>query len=214
MSGAGGSSVRKIRILCVDDHEVVRDGIGAILNLQPDMTLAACASTGREALEQYRNVRPDITLMDLRLADMSGFDAIRSIRSEFPNAKVVVLSSYEGDADIREAMDAGAQGYVAKGMVREELLDVIRTVAAGKRRIPAALAQTLAEHVSDDQLSPRELEVLQFVSAGKRNKEIAAELSVAEDTVKMHVRNLLSKLGASDRTEAVTIALRRGILHL
>jgi DNA-binding NarL/FixJ family response regulator len=213
MSDARGS-MRKIRILCVDDHAVVRDGIGAILNLQPDMTLAASASTGREALEQYRNIRPDITLMDLRLTDMSGFDAIRAIRSEFPNARVVVLSSYEGDADIRAAMDAGAQGYVAKGMVREELLDVIRTVYAGKRRIPAALAQTLAEHVSDDQLSARELEVLQFVSAGKRNKEIAAELSVAEDTVKMHVRNLLSKLGASDRTEAVTIALRRGILHL
>ncbi len=208
------SDARKIRILCVDDHVVVRDGIAAILNLQSDMTLVASASSGREALEQYRSVRPDITLMDLRLADMSGFDAIRAIRSEFPNAKVVVLSSYEGDADIREAMDAGAQGYVAKGMVREELLDVIRTVHAGKRRIPAALAQTLAEHVSDDQLSPRELEVLQFVSAGKRNKEIAAELSVAEDTIKMHVRNLLSKLGASDRTEAVTIALRRGILHL
>ncbi|HLK64700.1 MAG TPA: response regulator transcription factor [Bryobacteraceae bacterium] len=208
------SDARKIRILCVDDHVVVRDGIGAILNLQSDMALVASASTGREALEQYQKVRPDITLMDLRLADMSGFDAIRAIRSEFPNAKVVVLSSYEGDADIREAMDAGAQGYVAKGMVREELLDVIRTVHAGKRRIPAALAQTLAEHVSDDQLSPRELEVLQFVSAGKRNKEIAAELSVAEDTIKMHVRNLLSKLGASDRTEAVTIALRRGILHL
>jgi DNA-binding NarL/FixJ family response regulator len=204
----------KIRILCVDDHVVVRDGIGAILNLQPDMALAASASTGREALEQYRKIRPDITLMDLRLSDMSGFDAIRAIRAEFPNAKVVVLSSYEGDADIREAMDAGAHGYVAKGMVREELLDVIRAVHAGKRRIPAALAQTLAEHVSDDQLSPRELEVLRFVRDGKRNKEIAAELSVAEDTIKMHVRNLLSKLGASDRTEAVTIALRRGILHL
>ena len=204
----------KIRILCVDDHVVVRDGIGAILNLQPDMALAASASTGREALEQYRKIRPDITLMDLRLSDMSGFDAIRAIRAEFPNAKVVVLSSYEGDADIREAMDAGAHGYLAKGMVREELLDVIRAVHAGKRRIPAALAQTLAEHVSDDQLSPRELEVLRFVRDGKRNKEIAAELSVAEDTIKMHVRNLLSKLGASDRTEAVTIALRRGILHL
>jgi DNA-binding NarL/FixJ family response regulator len=208
------SDVRKIRILCVDDHAVVRDGIESILNLQADMALAASAATGREALEQYRRIRPDITLMDLRLADMSGFDAIRAIRREFPSAKVVVLSSYEGDADIREAMDAGAQGYVAKGMVREELLDVIRTVYAGKRRIPTALAQTLAEHVSDDQLSPRELEVLRFVSAGKRNKEIAAELNVAEDTVKMHVRNLLSKLGASDRTEAVTIALRRGILHL
>jgi DNA-binding NarL/FixJ family response regulator len=163
----------KIRILCVDDHVVVRDGIAAILNLQPDMTLVASAATGREALEQYRGARPDVTLMDLRLSDMSGFEAIRAIRAEFPNAKVVVLSSYEGDADIREAMDAGAHGYVAKGMVREELLDVIRSVHAGKRRIPAALAQTLAEHVSDDQLSPRELEVLRYVSTGKRNKEIA-----------------------------------------
>lgn len=133
MSDARGP-MKKIRILCVDDHAVVRDGIGAILNLQPDMSLVASASTGREALEQYRHIRPDITLMDLRLADMSGFDAIRAIRSEFPNAKVVVLSSYEGDADIREAMDAGAQGYVAKGMVREELLDVIRTVAAVSQR--------------------------------------------------------------------------------
>jgi DNA-binding NarL/FixJ family response regulator len=206
--------MNKIRILCVDDHAVVRDGIGAILSLQPDMTLEASAASGREALEQYRKARPDVTLMDLRLTDMTGFDAIRAIRSEFPNARIVVLSSYEGDADIREAMDAGAQGYVAKGMIREELLDVIRSVAAGKRRIPAALAQTLAEHVSDDQLSPRELEVLKFVSTGMRNKEIAVEMHVAEDTVKMHVRNLLSKLGASDRTEAVTIALRRGILHL
>ena len=208
------SNPSKIRVLCVDDHVVVRDGIAAILNLQPDMILAASASTGREALDQYRSVRPDITLMDLQLTDMTGFEAIRAIRSEFPNARIIVLSSYEGDADIRQAMDAGAQGYVAKGMVRDELLGVIRTVHAGKRRIPSALAQTLAEHVSDDQLSPRELEVLRLVSTGKRNKEIAAELSVAEDTVKMHVRNLLSKLGVSDRTEAVTVALRRGILHL
>jgi DNA-binding NarL/FixJ family response regulator len=208
------SDSSKIRVLCVDDHVVVRDGIEAILNLQPDMILAASASSGREALDQYRNVRPDITLMDLRLTDMTGFDAIRAIRAEFPNARIIVLSSYEGDADVRQAMDAGAQGYVAKGMVRDELLEVIRTVHSGKRRIPAALAQTLAEHLSDDQLSPRELEVLRLVSTGKRNKEIAAELSLAEDTVKMHVRNVLSKLGASDRTEAVTVALRRGILHL
>lgn len=209
------SEQSKIRVLCVDDHVVVRDGIEAILSLQQDMVLVASASTGREAVIHYRKVRPDVTLMDLRLPDMTGFEVIRAIRAEFPNAKIIVLSSYEGDADIRQAMEAGALGYVAKGMVRDELLEVIRTVHAGKRRrIPPALAQTLAEHVSDDQLSPRELEVLQLVSAGKRNKEIAAELSVVEDTVKMHVRNVLSKLRASDRTEAVTIALRRGILHL
>lgn len=198
----------------MDDHVVVRDGIEAILNLQSDMTLAGSASSGKEALDQYRKVRPDITLMDLRLTDMTGFDAIRAIRTEFPKARIIVLSSYEGDADVRQAMEAGAQGYVAKGMVRDELLEVIRIVHSGKRRIPAALAQVLAEHVSDDELSPRELEVLRLVSTGQRNKEIAAELSIAEDTVKMHVRNLMAKLGASDRTEAVTIALRRGILHL
>jgi DNA-binding NarL/FixJ family response regulator len=208
------SGERKIRVLCVDDHAVVRDGICAILNLQPDMTVVATAASGHEALEQYRQILPDVTLMDLRLADMDGLDAIRAIRSEFPNARVVVLSSYEGDADVRKAIDAGAQGYVAKGMVREELLDVIRAVQAGKRRIPASLAQKLAEHLPKDALSPRELEVLRLVAAGKRNKEIAGELCVAEDTVKMHVRNVLSKLNASDRTEAVTVALRRGILHL
>jgi DNA-binding NarL/FixJ family response regulator len=208
------SAASKVRILCVDDHAVVREGIAAIINLQPDMTLVASASTGRDALEQYRAIRPDVTLMDLRLPDMSGFDAIRAIRAEFPDARVIVLSSYEGDADIRQAMDAGARGYVAKGMVREELLAVIRSVHAGKRRLPAELASTLAEHLSDDQLSPREIEVLQHVSAGKLNKEIAAELSLAEGTVKMHVRNILSKLGANDRTEAVTVALRRGIIRL
>jgi DNA-binding NarL/FixJ family response regulator len=208
------SEQSKIRVLCVDDHVVVRDGIEAIIGLQEDMLLVASASTGREAVSQYRRVRPDITLMDLRLPDTAGFDVIRAIKAEFPNAKVIVLSSYEGDTDIRQAIEAGAQGYVAKGMVRDELLEVIRTVHAGKRRIPSALAQTIAEYVSDDQLTPREVEVLQLVSAGKRNKEIAAELSVVEDTVKMHVRNVLSKLRASDRTEAVTIALRRGILHL
>ena len=208
------SAAPKVRVLCVDDHAVVREGIAAIINLQPDMTLVASASTGRDALQQYRAIRPDVTLMDLRLPDMSGFDAIRAIRAEFPDARVIVLSSYEGDADIRQAMDAGARGYVAKGMVREELLAVIRSVHAGKRRLPAELASTLAEHLSDDQLSPREIEVLQHVSAGKLNKEIAAELSLAEGTVKMHVRNILSKLGASDRTEAVTVALRRGIIRL
>jgi DNA-binding NarL/FixJ family response regulator len=208
------SEQSKIRVLCVDDHVVVRDGIEAILSLQHDMVLVASASDGREAVNHYRSVRPDVTLMDLRLPDMTGLEVIRAIKAEFPNAKIIVLSSYEGDADIRQSMEAGAQGYVAKGMVRDELLDVIRSVHAGKRRIPSAVAQILAEHVLDDQLSPRELAVLQLVSAGKRNKEIAADLSVAEDTVKMHVRNLLSKLRASDRTEAVTIALRRGILHL
>ena len=204
----------KIRVLCVDDHPVVRDGISAIINLQPDMMLAGAAATGGEGLERFFELRPDVALVDLRLPDMSGFDLIKKIRDKSPNARIIVLSSHEGDADIQRALEAGAQGYVAKGIVREELLATIRSVHAGKRRLPAAVAQTLAEHMADEPISPRELEVLSLMAAGKRNKEIASELSIAEDTVKMHVRNILSKLQVNDRTEAVTVALRRGIIHL
>src|SRR5580704_4192998 len=204
----------KIRVLCVDDHPVVRDGIAAIINLQPDMTLAGSAATGGEALERFSELRPDVALVDLRLPDMSGFELIKKIKDKSPSARIIVLSSREGDADIQRALEAGALGYVAKGMVRDELLEIIRSVHAGKRRLPAAVAQTLAEHMADDSISPRELEVLSLIAAGKRNKEIAGELSIAEDTVKMHVRNILSTLQVSDRTEAVTIALRRGIIHL
>jgi DNA-binding NarL/FixJ family response regulator len=206
--------VRKIRVLCVDDHPIVRDGIAAIINLQPDMTLAGDAGTGSEALERFSELRPDVALVDLQLPDMSGFDLITKIKDKSPNARVVVLSSHEGDVDIQRALEAGAQGYVVKGLVREELLETIRSVHAGKRRLPAAVAQKLTEHMADEPISPRELEVLSLMAAGKRNKEIADELSIAEDTVKMHVRNILSKLQVNDRTEAVTIALRRGIIHL
>ena len=204
----------KIRVMCVDDHPIVREGIAAIISLQPDMTMAGTAATGREAVERFVELRPDVSLVDLRLPDMSGFDVIRAIRARSPNARIIVLSSHEGDVDIQRALEAGAQGYVAKGIVRDELLDIIRGVHAGKRRLPAAVAQTLAEHMADDPISPRELEVLSLMAAGKRNKEIAGDLSIAEDTVKMHVRNILSKLQVSDRTEAVTIALRRGIIQL
>jgi DNA-binding NarL/FixJ family response regulator len=204
----------KIRVLCVDDHPIVRDGIAAIINLQPDMVLAAAAATGGEALTRFFELRPDVALVDLRLPDMSGFDLIKRIKDKSPNARIIVLSSHEGDVDIQRALEAGAQGYVAKGIVREELLETIRSVHAGKRRLPGAVAQKLAEHMADEPISPRELEVLSLMAAGKRNKEIASELSVAEDTVKMHVRNILSKLHVNDRTEAVTIALRRGIIHL
>jgi DNA-binding NarL/FixJ family response regulator len=204
----------KIRVLCVDDHPVVREGLAAIISLQPDMALAGTAATGGEALARYVELRPDVTLVDLRLPDMSGFDLIKRIKEQSPNARIVVLSSHEGDVDIQRALEAGAQGYVAKGIVRDELLETIRIVHAGKRRLPAAVAQKLAEHMADEPISPRELEVLSLVAAGKRNKEIAGELSIAEDTVKMHVRNILSKLQVNDRTEAVTIALRRGIIHL
>ncbi len=204
----------KIRVLCVDDHPVVRDGIAAIISLQPDMMLAGAAATGGEALERFFELRPDVALVDLQLPDMSGFDLIKRIKDKSPNARIVVLSSHEGDADIQRALEAGAQGYVAKGIVREELLETIRSVHRGKRRLPAAVAQRLAEHMGDEPISPRELDVLSLMAAGKRNKEIASELSIAEDTVKMHVRNILSKLQVNDRTEAVTIALRRGIIHL
>jgi DNA-binding NarL/FixJ family response regulator len=204
----------KIRVLCVDDHPVVRDGIAAIINLQRDMMLAGAAATGDEALKRFFELRPDVALVDLQLPDMSGFDLIKKIKDKSPNARIIVLSSHEGDVDIQRALEAGAQGYVAKGIVRDELLETIRSVHAGKRRLPAAVAQKLAEHMADEPISPRELEVLSLMAAGKRNKEIASELSIAEDTVKMHVRNILSKLQVNDRTEAVTVALRRGIIRL
>ncbi len=204
----------KIRVLCVDDHPVVRDGIAAIINLQPDMMLAGAAATGGEALEQFFELHPDVALVDLQLPDMSGFDLIKKIKDKSPNARIIVLSSHEGDVDIQRALEAGARAFVAKGIVRDELLEIIRSVHAGKRRLPAAVAQKLAEHMADEPISPRELEVLSLMAAGKRNKEIASGLSIAEDTVKMHVRNILSKLQVNDRTEAVTTALRRGIIHL
>jgi len=204
----------KIRVFCVDDHPIVRDGIAAIINLQGDMVLAGAAATGGEALERFFELRPDVALVDLQLPDMSGFELIKKIKDKSPNARIIVLSSHEGDVDIQRALEAGAQGYVVKGIVREELLESIRSVHAGKRRLPAAVAQKLAEHMADEAISPRELEVLSLMAAGKRNKEISSELSIAEDTVKMHVRNILSKLQVNDRTEAVTVALRRGIIHL
>jgi DNA-binding NarL/FixJ family response regulator len=200
--------------MCVDDHPIVRDGIASIINLQPDMTLVGAAATGKEALERFFALHPDVALVDLQLPDTSGFDLIKKIRDKSPNARIVVLSSHEGDVDIQRALEAGAQGYVVKGIVREELLETIRTVHAGKRRLPAAVAQKLAEHMADEPISSRELEVLSLMASGKRNKEIAGDLSIAEDTVKMHVRNILSKLQVNDRTEAVTTALRRGIIHL
>ena len=208
------NDAEKIRVLCVDDHPVVRDGLTAIINLQPDMTLVGAAATGAEGLERFFALKPDVALVDLQLPDMSGFDLIKKIEDKSPNARIIVLSSHEGDVDIQRALEAGAQGYVAKGIVREELLETIRSVYMGKRRLPAAVAQKLAEHLADEPISPRELEVLSLMAEGRRNKEIASELSIAEDTVKMHVRNILSKLQVNDRTEAVTIAMRRGIIHL
>ena len=203
-----------IRVLCVDDHPVVLDGLSALISMQADMEIAASASNGEAALRAFREHQPDIAIVDLRLPDMTGLELIGSMHKIKDRAKVIVLSSYDGDADIQRALDAGAQGYVAKGLVRDELLNAIRTVAKGGKHIPAAIAQRLVDHMGDNAISERETQVLRLVASGKRNKEIAGELAIAEDTVKMHVRNILSKLNVTDRTEAVTVALRRGIIHL
>lgn len=204
----------RIRLLCVDDHPIVREGLSGILLLQSDMELIGEAGSGQEAIELFRALRPDVLLLDLRLRDISGYEVMQQIFDEFPNAKVLVLTSLEGDADIERALALGANGYIIKGTGREELLRAVRAVYAGKKHVPAEVAQKLAEHLASEKLSSRELEVLANMARGMRNKEIGAELAIAEDTVKMHVKNILGKLGVNDRTEAVTIALRRGILHL
>jgi len=205
---------QRIRILTVDDHQLLREGIAAVLESQEDMAVVAEASNGREAIEGFRRHRPDVTLMDLRMPDMSGIEAIAAIRKEFPNARIVVLTTYTGDAQAAAALKAGASGYLLKNLVRKELIETIRTVHAGKRRVPPEIATEIAEHVADDSLTVREIEVLKRVAAGQSNKLIAAELDISEGTVKTHMKSILPKLDASDRTHAVMIALRRGILDL
>ena len=205
---------RAIRVLTVDDHQLLREGIAAVLEGQPDMVLIGQASNGREAIESFRQHRPDVTLMDLRMPDMSGIEAITAIRAEFPNARIIVLTTYAGDVQAAAALKAGASGYLLKNLVRKELLETIRVVHAGKRRVPPEIATEIAEHVADDALTEREIEVLRRVAAGKSNKVIAAELDISEGTVKTHMKSILPKLDASDRTHAVTIALKRGILDV
>jgi two-component system, NarL family, response regulator len=203
-----------IRILTVDDHQLLREGIAAVLEGQPDMVLVGQASNGREAIEGFRQHRPDVTLMDLRMPDMSGIEAITAIRAEFPNARIIVLTTYAGDVQAAGALKAGASGYLLKNLVRKELLETIRAVHAGKRRVPPEIATEIAEHIADDALTEREIDVLRRVAAGKSNKVIAAELDISEGTVKTHMKSILPKLDASDRTHAVTIALKRGILDV
>lgn len=203
-----------IRILTVDDHQLLREGIAAVLEGQEDMTLVGEAGSGREAIESFRQLRPDVTLMDLRMPDMSGIEAITAIRAEFPNARIIVLTTYTGDVQAAAALRAGAAGYLLKNLVRKELIETIRAVHVGKRRVPPEIATEIAEHVADDALTERELEVLRAVAAGKSNKLIAAELDISEGTVKTHMKSILPKLDASDRTHAVMIALKRGILDL
>jgi len=203
-----------IRILTVDDHQLLREGIAAVLEGQPDMVLIGQASNGREAIESFRQHRPDVTLMDLRMPDMSGIEAITAIRAEFPNARIIVLTTYAGDVQAAGALKAGASGYLLKNLVRKELLETIRVVHAGKRRVPPEIATEIAEHVADDALTGREIEVLRRVAAGKSNKVIAAELDISEGTVKTHMKSILPKLDASDRTHAVMIAIKRGIFDV
>jgi DNA-binding NarL/FixJ family response regulator len=203
-----------IRILAVDDHPLLRKGIAALVNAESDMKLVAEASNGEEAVESFRLHRPDVTLMDIQLPGLNGIEAINRILGEFPDARIIVLTTYTGDAQVLRALRAGARGYILKGHVHRELLETIRTVHAGQKRIPSDIAVELAEHATEDELSFREIEVLRLIATGNSNKEIGDQLSIGESTVKSHVTNILSKLSANDRAHAVTIGLKRGIIAL
>jgi len=204
----------RIRVFSVDDHPLLREGLAAIISHQPDMQMVAQAANGSEAIQMFRQHQPDVTLMDLRLPDMSGIEALIAIRTEFPEARIVILTTFEGDVDIRRALEAGARGYMLKNMPPKELVEVIRQVHKGKKRIPAEVAAHLAEYFGDDTLTEREIDVLRHVANGNRNREIGERLFLSEETVKVHIKHIMEKLGASDRTQAVAIAVRRGIIQL
>jgi len=203
-----------IRILVVDDHPVVRQGVAGLVNAQPDMSVVGEASNGREAIQQFRAHHPDVVLMDLQMPDMNGLDALMAIRDEAPEARIIVLTTYTGDAQVLRAIKAGARGYLLKSALHRELLETIRAVHAGKKSLSAEASYELAEHATDDALTPAEIRVLRLIAVGNANKEIAEQLSVSEETVKGQVRNILSKLGAKDRTQAAMIGVKRGIIQL
>jgi DNA-binding NarL/FixJ family response regulator len=207
------TNAARIRILSVDDHPLFREGIGAIVNCQPDMSLAGVASNGTDAIEAFRALRPDVTLMDLCLPDLNGLDVLMAIRSEFPEARIIVLTTFERDAEIQRAFKAGARGYLLKSMPAQQMIETIRQVHAGWKSVPAEIAAGLAEHFGDETLSEREIEVLRHVAAGNRNREIAEKLYIAEETVKVHLKHIMTKLRANHRTEAVAVAVRRGIIQ-
>jgi DNA-binding NarL/FixJ family response regulator len=204
----------RIRVFSVDDHPLLREGIAAIINNQQDMQMIAQAANGKDAVQEFKKHQPDVTLMDLRLPDMSGIDAMIAIRAEFPEARIILLTTFEGDVEIKRALEAGARGYLLKSMPPKELVEVIRQVHAGKKRIPPQLAAQLAEHMSDEALTAREIEVLGQIAGGNRNRDIAEQLFISEETVKVHIKHIMEKLGASDRTQAVAIGIRRGIIQL
>jgi DNA-binding NarL/FixJ family response regulator len=204
----------QIRVLSVDDHPLIREGIGMIINSQSDMVLVADAATGAEGVQKFREHLPDITLMDLRLPDQTGIETMIAIRGEYPDARIIVLTTFEGDVEIQRALEAGAWAYLLKTMPPKQMLETIRQVYAGKKRVAPEIAIHLAEHLSDESLSPREVEVLGHLTEGNRNRDIAERLFISEETVKVHLKHIMEKLGASDRTQAVAIAVRRGIIHL
>ena len=208
------AEAKKIRVFSVDDHPLLHEGIATVIKSQSDMLLLPEAGNGKEAIRGFREHLPDVTLMDLRLPDMSGIDAMIAIRSEFPEARVIILTTFAGDVEIQRALEAGARAYVLKSMPPKELVDVIRQVHAGKKRIPPEIAAHLAEHYSDEALTEREIEVLKQVASGNRNRDIAEKLFISEETVKVHIKHIMEKLGATDRTQAVAIGVRRGIIQL
>jgi DNA-binding NarL/FixJ family response regulator len=208
------SKVNPIRVFSADDHPLIREGIATLINAQPDMELIANAETGREAIQMFQKHQPDITLMDLRLPDMSGIDALIAIRAEFPEARIIMLTTFQGDVEIQRALQAGARGYLLKTMPPKDMIETIRQVHAGKKRIPAEVASNLAEHMGEEELTDREIEVLREVAGGNRNKDIADKLFISEETVKVHLKHIMDKLGANDRTQAVAIGVRRGIIQL